>query len=651
MSQVGFTPIQIYRSATAATLPVAGNLAAGELAINTTDEKLYFENTGGTVTLLASSAAAGGTFTTVTATTVVNGLGAVGTPSYTFTGDLNTGMWSPAADTIAFSEGGAEAMRIDSSGNLGIGTTTPGTKLEVTGDITQTWATSMDRFIGSKFSTSYEVGLHLLEATRETRVTSKAADGTGLISLYTGVTPTERMRINSAGLVGIGTTGPTTLLDVRGAAVGANVSAISIDNTSAGSGSPANTVSLNFSNAGSVKASITGAVYGDGYMAFATNTNTEKMRLTAAGSLGIGNTAPASVLDVTGQITTRGAVGAFVAVSRDGSGADWSLYNPTGDDFRIFGNSADRLTITNAGDVGIGTNAPNAQLAVIPGVNPATATGTLQVAIGEASNNAIYQMRMGYYLGGTYQGVINVLSGGVGADLLLNPSGGNVGIGTTAPGEILDIRKDTSGTQLRISTSDNGNIFYAGWATGASYIGAAGYNSPALGFQTGGSERMRVAANGDLLVGTTLNQGTGRVSIVPSIGGTTCINTQDTASTYYVGLWYTSTSTLAGYISVSGSTTSYISVSDNRMKENIADADSASSLIDALQVRKFDWKTDGKHQRYGFVAQELVKVAPEAVHVPENEEQMMGVDYSKLVPMLIKEVQALRARVAQLEGK
>ena len=53
---------------------------------------------------------------------VVHPLGAVATPSITFTGDLNTGIWSPAADTIAFSEGGTEAMRIDSSGRLLVGT-------------------------------------------------------------------------------------------------------------------------------------------------------------------------------------------------------------------------------------------------------------------------------------------------------------------------------------------------------------------------------------------------------------------------------------------------------------------------------------------------------------------------------------------------
>ena len=103
-------------------------------------------------------------------------------------------------------------------------------------------------------------------------------------------------------------------------------------------------------------------------------------------------------------------------------------------------------------------------------------------------------------------------------------------------------------------------------------------------------------------------------------------------------------------ISVTSAATAYNTSSDQRLKDNIVDAPSASDDIDAIQVRSFDWKADGSHQKYGMVAQELNTVAPEAVSTPEDPEEMMGVDYSKLVPMLVKEIQSLRARVAHLEG-
>jgi hypothetical protein len=105
-----------------------------------------------------------------------------------------------------------------------------------------------------------------------------------------------------------------------------------------------------------------------------------------------------------------------------------------------------------------------------------------------------------------------------------------------------------------------------------------------------------------------------------------------------------------GSITATTSATAYNTSSDQRLKENIADADDSGELIDAIQVRKFDWKADGSHQDYGMVAQELQTVAPEAVSAPENPDEMMAVDYSKLVPMLVKEIQTLRARVADLES-
>ena len=56
MAQATYTPISLYHSTTAAAIPSAGNLVAGELALNTVDEKLYFKNSAGTVKLLASNA-------------------------------------------------------------------------------------------------------------------------------------------------------------------------------------------------------------------------------------------------------------------------------------------------------------------------------------------------------------------------------------------------------------------------------------------------------------------------------------------------------------------------------------------------------------------------------------------------------------------
>ncbi|NBQ80380.1 MAG: hypothetical protein EBT99_17560, partial [Betaproteobacteria bacterium] len=60
MSAAGFTPIQLYRSTTASAVPTSGNLADGELAINTNDGKLYYKDSGGTVQLIASKAGASG---------------------------------------------------------------------------------------------------------------------------------------------------------------------------------------------------------------------------------------------------------------------------------------------------------------------------------------------------------------------------------------------------------------------------------------------------------------------------------------------------------------------------------------------------------------------------------------------------------------
>ena len=120
-------------------------------------------------------------------------------------------------------------------------------------------------------------------------------------------------------------------------------------------------------------------------------------------------------------------------------------------------------------------------------------------------------------------------------------------------------------------------------------------------------------------------------------------------------IFYNGNGSVIGSIQTSnataGTTVSYNTSSDARLKENIADADDAGELIDAIQVRQFDWIENDEHQKYGMVAQELQTVAPEAVSGDADSEEMMGVDYSKLVPMMLKEIQSLRARINALEAE
>jgi len=117
------TNIKIKNSVTATNVP--SSLQQGEVAINITDKKVWVGNAATTPVLLLGSGA-DGTFTNLT----VSGIGSfadgtVSAPSITNIGDTNTGIFFPAADTIAFTEGGAEVARFDANGSLGIGVTNP----------------------------------------------------------------------------------------------------------------------------------------------------------------------------------------------------------------------------------------------------------------------------------------------------------------------------------------------------------------------------------------------------------------------------------------------------------------------------------------------------------------------------------------------
>lgn len=102
-----------------------------------------------------------------------------------------------------------------------------------------------------------------------------------------------------------------------------------------------------------------------------------------------------------------------------------------------------------------------------------------------------------------------------------------------------------------------------------------------------------------------------------------------------------------------GNAIRYNTTSDARLKNGISDAEECGSFVDSLKVRSYTWKDGGAYVSHGFIAQELVEVAPEAVSIGddgESPEHQWGIDVSFLVPYLVKEIQSLRARVAALES-
>jgi hypothetical protein len=156
---------------------------------------------GGTIdgAVIGGASAAAGSFTTLGASsTATFAAGAVGTPAITTTGDTNTGIFFPAADTIAFAEGGAEAMRIDSSGRLGIGTSTPSVGL------LQVKVGTDQNF--SVRSLSSETAIEAFNDAANANVPLRYVASEHKFQSGT----TERMRIDSSGNVGIGAVGAGT---------------------------------------------------------------------------------------------------------------------------------------------------------------------------------------------------------------------------------------------------------------------------------------------------------------------------------------------------------------------------------------------------------------------------------------------------------
>jgi hypothetical protein len=322
--------------------------------------------------------------------------------------------------------------------------------------------------------------------------------------------------------------------------------------------------------------------------------------------------------------------------------------------FNYFDGSSltEAMRIDGSGNVGIGTSSP-AQL-----IHGKTASGNAYMRIERASQST---GQVGLQIGGgtssvdwfTYMPASSndLAFFGNSAERMRIDASGNVGIGTSSPSQKLEVAGNIYVGGGNYYTQATSGYFFGGNNFFTNGVYGVGVNN--MAFNVNGSERVRIDSSGNLLVGMTSASYLEADSGVQlyEYGGAR-FGADGTAARNLLSFVNGTDGTPAevGFIQTNGSSTSYVTSSDQRLKENIADADDAGSKIDAIQVRKFDWKVDGSHQDYGMVAQELQAVAPEAVSVPEDPEKMMGVDYSKLVPMLVKEIQSLRTRITALES-
>lgn len=178
------------------------------------------------------------------------------------------------------------------------------------------------------------------------------------------------------------------------------------------------------------------------------------------------------------------------------------------------------------------------------------------------------------------------------------------------------------------------------------------------------SEAMRIDTAGRLLVGTTsLVSGFSAISTIVSATNTSSnITLKDTGTTYGTGTQYisfvNSSNAGAGSIQHTAVTTvAYATTSDLRLKENITDCPSALNIAQQIKVRSYNWKEDGRHVDYGFVAQELNHFFPDAVCQGDDSEEILDpkqtwqVDYGKITPLLLKAIQEQQAIITSLTDR
>ena len=275
------------------------------------------------------------------------------------------------------------------------------------------------------------------------------------------------------------------------------------------------------------------------------------------------------------------------------------------------------------------------------------------------------------------------------ARLTINGSTGNVGIGTALPIAQLQIGNFSNAfadIQLASTTAGYSSILFGDGSTGTdSYRGYIQYQHGGdyMIFASSATERMRITSGGNVLFGTDSTPS-------GSVGGAGFIRESSARSTFFMASTTTGVATLVvmrnpngdvGTIVTNGSSTSYNTSSDYRLKENVKPVDNALSVLTQLKPCTFNFIADSQEKIMGFIAHEVQEVMPQAVSgekdgfkieevevspaeideegniiteaiIEEKEIPVyQGIDHSKLVPLLVAAIQELKTEIDSLKNQ
>ena len=441
---------------------------------------------------------------------------------------------------LVLKDGGTDIVKINGAaagvsyfngGNVGIGTTSPASLLNLAGasgactlQLSRSNASANGNTYGNlKFTSDTSVDVARIRATRQ----SAANDALLAFDTASSGTLSERMRIDASGNVGIGTTSPQALFEISGAnnavvgiSLGQAVATLTssryigitqngdVNNLAANSGFQG----IEFGGPGSAA---------EGYLAFHTHDNGvasgERMRIDKSGNVGIGTTSPTGVLEIDAASTTAMImldVGGtnFARLGHNSSGGSPLLDVRSEGHFRILTNgNNERFRISSGGNVGIGTTSPDQALHVI-----GTSGDTVPVRVESTGITA----RIGFQASGTANSY-NVACGAAAEDFTFYTgntermrldSSGRVGIGHDTPSSfssgahtlVLNTNSGNCGLTISTSAADQiGSIFFAegSSSTGDGRIRYEHVNN-AMAFTTADSERMRIDSSGLVGIGT-----------------------------------------------------------------------------------------------------------------------------------------------------